>query len=404
MVPLSGQPLSGQPQMPQEQQQKQKQPDGVMIESSPSTQGQNLAPNRGTAKARESKPKTKPQTQQAQQSPTQNNAVGTQGQPTYMSKAGSMNLQLPPARKKAKTSTGSQPAVAASFAASSITTTTAPVVPPVPNHTPAMTNNPQTLGSINPTPQAIISPSAHASKAGSPDMRRSLEVAPPPRPNLTCLDYDCAMFAADFPSESAYKEHMYIEHDKPKVDPIKFAQEQLEAALGISDVGIADGKDAVEGDKKELKWQQNNERVEMTMEQLIKIDSDNLFFSMSYETHGTRRIDDVFVVQQSTATPQETPELSKELSHASSSSSIVDPILDMHGADPFDIDVVIDPLLITEADFSGPDFVSNELAPSHRFPEEMDTDAPDWDTTSKVTVDPSLFEDSDISHVAFWSL
>jgi hypothetical protein len=110
------------------------------------------------------------------------------GQPTYLGKPAvtQENLQLPAARKKAKTGAD---------------------------------------GSAT-SPQI---------KAPSPETKRQPEIkAPaPPRPVFVCPELDCEMHTAGFPNQDALNVHIQEEHIKPFEDPYKFVQENLALALGL---------------------------------------------------------------------------------------------------------------------------------------------------------------------------
>ncbi|KAG6251237.1 hypothetical protein E4U23_000825 [Claviceps purpurea] len=117
-------------------------------------------------------------------------ASSPHGNPSYIGKPKDINLQLPPARKKAKLS-GPQPVQ---------------------------------------TPQSGASPSPkNATKNVSPEVRRQ----EPPKPVFLCKEPDCDMAAFGFPSDEALQSHIEEDHIKPREDPLKFAKENLAMALGL---------------------------------------------------------------------------------------------------------------------------------------------------------------------------
>ncbi|TQW00043.1 hypothetical protein IF1G_02257 [Cordyceps javanica] len=120
------------------------------------------------------------------------NASSPHGNPSYMSKAKDMNLQIPP-RKKQKV--GQQPG------------------------------------------QAANTPSPRVSKTASPEMKRAPE--PAAKPVFLCRETDCDLPFAGFPTEQALKQHVEEEHVKPREDPVKFVQENLALALGLEPDGTA---------------------------------------------------------------------------------------------------------------------------------------------------------------------
>lgn len=117
-------------------------------------------------------------------------ASSPHGNPSYIGKPKDINLQLPPARKKAKLS-GPQPVQ---------------------------------------TPHSGASPSPkNAAKNASPEVRRQ----EPPKPVFLCKEPDCDMAAFGFPSDEALQSHIEEDHIKPREDPLKFAKENLAMALGL---------------------------------------------------------------------------------------------------------------------------------------------------------------------------
>lgn len=114
------------------------------------------------------------------------NASSPHGNPSYMSKAKDMNLQIPP-RKKQKVA--QQPG------------------------------------------QAANTPSPRVSKTASPEIKRGPE--PAAKPVFVCKETDCDMPYVGFSTEQALKHHVEEEHVKPREDPVKFVQENLALALGL---------------------------------------------------------------------------------------------------------------------------------------------------------------------------
>ncbi|PMB69428.1 hypothetical protein BM221_004070 [Beauveria bassiana] len=114
------------------------------------------------------------------------NASSPHGNPSYMSKAKDMNLQIPP-RKKQKVA--QQPG------------------------------------------QGVNTPSPRVSKTASPEVKRAPE--PVPRPVFLCKEADCDLPSVGFPTEQALKQHVEEDHVKPRQDPVKFVQENLALALGL---------------------------------------------------------------------------------------------------------------------------------------------------------------------------
>ncbi|KAK2594946.1 hypothetical protein QQS21_007349 [Conoideocrella luteorostrata] len=127
----------------------------------------------------------------ATQPPFPFGASSPHGNPSYIGKPKDINLQLPPARKKAKL-TGQ-------------------------------------------TPQSGATPSPKTTKNASPEMRRQ----EPPKPIFLCKEPDCDMAAIGFPGEQALKNHIEEEHTKPKEDPLKFVKENLALALGLEADGTS---------------------------------------------------------------------------------------------------------------------------------------------------------------------
>jgi hypothetical protein len=120
-------------------------------------------------------------------------ALSPHGNPSYGGKPPKdMNLQLPPARKKQKT-TGQ-------------------------------------------TPQGAT-PSPQISKKSSPDMRRASESQAPPKPVLLCKEPECEHSTVGFPNEQALQNHIQEEHTKPHEDPMGFVRDNLALALGLEPDG-----------------------------------------------------------------------------------------------------------------------------------------------------------------------
>ncbi|KAJ6446668.1 PHD finger domain-containingprotein [Purpureocillium lavendulum] len=128
----------------------------------------------------------------ATQPPFPFGAASPHGNPSYIGKPKDMNLQLPPARKKAKLA-GQQPGQ---------------------------------------TPQGAT-PSPKMNKNASPEMRR----VEPPKPVFPCKDPECANSTLTFASEQALQRHVQEEHVKPREDPLKFCTEHLALALGLEPDG-----------------------------------------------------------------------------------------------------------------------------------------------------------------------
>lgn len=129
----------------------------------------------------------------ATQPPFPFGASSPHGNPSYIGKPKDINLQLPPARKKAKLS-GQHPGQ---------------------------------------TPQSGATPSPKIAKNASPEMRRP----EPPRPVFLCKEPDCDMAAIALPSEQALQSHVEEEHTKPRENPLKFVKENLALALGLEPDG-----------------------------------------------------------------------------------------------------------------------------------------------------------------------
>jgi hypothetical protein len=118
----------------------------------------------------------------------------TTSQPPFQFKPKEINLQLPPSRKKQKT-TGQ-------------------------------------------TPQGAT-PSPQISKKASPDLRRTSESQVPSKPVLLCKEPECEFSTTGYSTEQALQQHIHEEHTKPREDPLKFVQENLALALGLEPDGSA---------------------------------------------------------------------------------------------------------------------------------------------------------------------
>ncbi|KAJ3511245.1 hypothetical protein NM208_g15449 [Fusarium decemcellulare] len=200
-----------QQQVPQQQQQpQQQQPQAQAQGGQPAPlNAENLRRNsqaqansKGANKANQV-----PNAPVATQPPFQFGASSPHGNPSYVGKPKDINLQLPPSRKKQKT-TGQ-------------------------------------------TPQGAT-PSPQISKKSSPEMRRASESQAPAKPVILCKEPECEHSTVGFPSEQALQYHVQEEHTKPREDPKKFVQENLALALGLEPDGSM---------KKELK----TEAVPMSM-------------------------------------------------------------------------------------------------------------------------------------------
>lgn len=116
-------------------------------------------------------------------------ATSPHGNPSYMSKPKDLNLQLPPARKKQKT----------------------------------------TGGQLSGPPSQGATPSPQIAKNASPNVAR----APAPKPVFSCTEPNCDMSYVGFPTEQALQQHVQQEHIKPKEDPVRYLKENLALALGL---------------------------------------------------------------------------------------------------------------------------------------------------------------------------
>ncbi|KAJ4268784.1 hypothetical protein NW762_002852 [Fusarium torreyae] len=180
-----------QPQQPMPQQQQQTQPQG---QAAP-VNGENLRRN---SQAQSTTPKGGNKGAQAPAAPTtsqppfQFGASSPHGNPSYVGKPKEINLQLPPSRKKQKT-TGQ-------------------------------------------TPQGAT-PSPQISKKASPELRRASEAQVPHKPVLLCKEPECEFSTTGYSTEQALQQHVLEEHTKPREDPMKFVQENLALALGLEPDG-----------------------------------------------------------------------------------------------------------------------------------------------------------------------
>ncbi|EXM13004.1 hypothetical protein V3481_017379 [Fusarium oxysporum f. sp. vasinfectum] len=177
-----------QPQPPQPQQPTQPQAAPANSERiRRNSQAQNTTPKGGN------KGSQAPAAPTTSQPPFQFGASSPHGNPTYVAKPKELNLQLPPSRKRQKTTTG------------------------------------QTPQSATPSPQI--------SKKGSPELRRTSDSQVPPKPVLTCKEPECEFSTTEYSTEKALQQHIYEEYTKTREDPLKFAQENLALALGLEPDG-----------------------------------------------------------------------------------------------------------------------------------------------------------------------
>lgn len=104
-----------------------------------------------------------------------------------------------------------------------------------PRKKPKTGNNPSAeLG----TPGSMASPSVN--KTVSPEIRRQVIVdtkQQPVKPMLCCSEPDCDRHKTGFENEEALKAHREEEHIKPLSNPLKYAQENLAAVLGLDPEG-----------------------------------------------------------------------------------------------------------------------------------------------------------------------
>ncbi|KAH7188320.1 uncharacterized protein B0J16DRAFT_317989 [Fusarium flagelliforme] len=114
-----------------------------------------------------------------------------QGIPSYPGEPKSIDLRMPPSRKKSK-----------------------------PNGAPQGTT-----------------PSPKAGTKASPDVRRPSETQLPSRPVLTCKEPECEFSTTGYSTEQALQQHILEEHTKPREDPMKFVSENLALALGLEPDG-----------------------------------------------------------------------------------------------------------------------------------------------------------------------
>jgi hypothetical protein len=266
----------------------------------------------------------------------------------------------------------------------------------------------QTPLNAHATPQNI-SPSPNVLRVGSPDVRRSLEAAAPARPNVTCLDAACDQYMVEFSSEALYKEHVEKEHDEPRRDPVRFACDNLAAALGLAPDGsfLPDGPHA--GADHE------SEQLHMTVEQLLRPPVESFSHSLTYMGDGTMTYDDVQVpvppeheaaaAAAGAAAPttaagpdDDTPETRQHSSGPSSSTDTTD-ATDMQEID-FDMFLYgglggIDDSEHLDKD---PDHWSGEVYEEPLVPPPGDADFP-------ITFDPQVLEDwdMDIRYLPDWS-
>ena len=97
------------------------------------------------------------------------------------------------------------------------------------------------------TPGSMASPLLN--KTVSPELKRQniVDTKQQTRPMLCCSEPDCDRHKAGFDSEEALKAHREEEHIKPLSNPLKYAQENLAAVLGLDSDGRP--KASVTGEK-----------------------------------------------------------------------------------------------------------------------------------------------------------
>jgi hypothetical protein len=127
-------------------------------------------------------------------------APSPHGEATYIGKSAVTrdNLQLPPARKKQKQA-------------------------PAPGQgTPGSTSSPQ------------------VTKAASPDIKRQpIDSKSHLKPSLCCSEPECDRHTIGFDNEEDLKRHTQEEHIRPLENPLKYAEENLAAILGLDSHGLA---------------------------------------------------------------------------------------------------------------------------------------------------------------------
>jgi hypothetical protein len=132
------------------------------------------------------------------QPPFQFGATSPHGAPSYIGKSAVTqdNLQLPPARKKQKQA-------------------------PAPGlGTPGSTSSPQVI------------------KGVAPDVKRQpAESKSQLKPSLCCSEPECERYTIGFDNEEDLKHHTQEEHIRPLENPLKYAQENLAATLGLDSQG-----------------------------------------------------------------------------------------------------------------------------------------------------------------------
>jgi hypothetical protein len=132
------------------------------------------------------------------QAPFHFGATSPHGAPSYIGKSTVTqdNLQLPPARKKQK----------------------------------------QTAGPGQGTPGSTSSP--QVTKAASPDVKRQqVDSKSLLKPSLCCSEPECDRHTIGFDTEEELKRHTQEEHIRPLENPLKYAEENLAAILGLDSHG-----------------------------------------------------------------------------------------------------------------------------------------------------------------------
>jgi hypothetical protein len=235
-------------------------------------------------------------------------------------------------------------------------------------------------------------------------------------PSLTCPETDCEMFGIEFASEEMWRDHTQREHEKPKDDPFKYAQENLAAALGLD----VDGKATVvlddrvkmggtpmsrepsakrAGDSKAQQVQMAKDLapetpVSMSLDTLTTIDPSSLFSGLTYEGGGTRTISDLTLYRS--ATPNDTPESSKD-----GGSGPSEPNSDIAEKVELDIDINLGFHQIIDSDFFISPEQQSEEPGLYVFPDPDAEDTMEYGM-ERVDIDPVLMEEDKTWDVPEW--
>lgn len=193
---------AGAARLAQPQQSQQPQP-APLNAANLEKQNQALKMHQRSASKSGQVPPPAPTTATAAQPPFSFGAPSPAGQPTYLGKNTITQSDLTlPARKRPKTGTHSGPG--------------------------------STNQSANASPQVPKQPSPEMVKRAAPP-----ETKAPPKPQFLCPELGCEANNIGFLTEEARRIHHEEEHIKPRQDPIKFAGDNLAAALGLDPEGHA---------------------------------------------------------------------------------------------------------------------------------------------------------------------